>query len=83
MTPEVNLSVPGLVPPPTTVSMTTIDLLHQVGPDGAFLECASSVEGDRIRLLHRECKSKDGTDKKRNLCAGHVTALPRGETRTS
>jgi hypothetical protein len=56
--------------------MATKDFLHQVGSDGAFLECTYGVEGGRLRLLHRKRKSKDGSDKERNLCAGHVTALP-------
>jgi hypothetical protein len=63
--------------------MTTSDLLHGVGPDGALLECADGVEGGRLCLLRRECETNDGSDKERNLCAAHVTALPRSETRTS
>ena len=76
MTSYVVLAIPGVVPPPPAVSMTTIDLLHDVGPDGAFLECAGSVERSRISLLYGECKSKCASDEKPNLCAGHVTALP-------
>jgi hypothetical protein len=51
--------------------------------DGALLECGKSVEGSRVCLLRRDCESKDGGDKERNLCAVHVIALPRGETSTS
>jgi hypothetical protein len=57
--------------------------MHQVGPDGALLECAEGIEVGRICLLRGECESKDGSDKERNLCAVHVKALPRGETRAS
>jgi len=60
--------------------MTTSNLLHGVGPNGALLECADAVEGGRICLLRRECQRKDGSDKERNLSASHVPALPRGET---
>ena len=27
-------------------------------------------------MFYRECESKDGSEKKRNLCAVHVTAPP-------
>jgi hypothetical protein len=57
--------------------------MHEVGRDGGLLECAEGVEGGRTYLLPRECESKDGSDEGRKLCAVHVTALPRGETRTS
>ena len=76
MTSYVGLATRGSVPPPPAVSMTTIDLLHDVGPDGAFLELAGSVERSRISLLYGECKSNCASDEKPNLCAGHVTALP-------
>jgi hypothetical protein len=76
MTSYVVFAIPGVVPPPPAVSMTTIDLLHDVGPDGAFLKCAGSVERSRIGLLYRQCKSKCASDEKRNLCAGHVIAPP-------
>jgi hypothetical protein len=56
--------------------MATKDFLHQVGSDGAFLECTYGVEGGRICLLRREYQSKDGSDKERNLCSVHVTGLP-------
>ena len=80
MTSKVNLSVSGAVPPPPTVGMTARGLMHEVGPDSALLEYAKSVERGRICLLHSECKSKAGGDKKCNLCVGHEAALPRLET---
>jgi hypothetical protein len=83
MASQINLAIPGPVPSPPTVSMATKDFLHQVGSDGAFLECTYGIEGGRIRLLHRERKSKDGSDKEHNLCAGHEAAPPQGETPTS
>ena len=54
--------------------------MHEVGRGGGLLECAEGVEGGRTCLLPRKCESKDGSDEER---AVHVTALPRGETRTS
>ena len=51
--------------------------MHEVGRDGGLLECAEGVEGGRTCLLPRERKSKDGSDKEHNLCAGHEAALPR------
>ena len=79
----VPVAIPCSVPAPQAVSMTTIGLLQEVGPDGVFLECAGSVERSRISLLYRECKSKCGSDESLNLYVGHVTALPKGETCTS
>jgi hypothetical protein len=49
--------------------------MHEVGSDGALLECAESVEVGRICLVRHECESKDGSDKERNICAVHMTAL--------
>ena len=63
--------------------MATTNLLDGVGLDGDLLEGADGVERRRVGLLHRECQSKNGSDKERNVCASHVPALPRGETRKS
>jgi len=76
MASQVNLSVPSPVETPPTVSMATSDLLHGIGPNNALLECADGAEGRRTGLFYRECESKDGSEKKRNLCAVHVTAPP-------
>ena len=72
MTSYVPHPVPGSVPPPQAVSMTTIDLLQKAGAGSAFPDCAGSVERSRVRLLHRDCKSKDSNDEKGSLCADHV-----------
>lgn len=77
MTPEIDLAIPASIKTPPTVGMTTIDLLNHGDAEGALLECADGVEGGRISLFRHECESKDGSDKERNLCAVHVTALPR------
>ena len=76
MTPEIDLAIPGSIKTPPTVGMTTSDLLHGIGPNGALLECAGGSEGGRTCLLRRESESKDDGDKERNLCAVHMTALP-------
>jgi hypothetical protein len=76
MASQINLAIRSPVPSPPTVGMATKDFLHQVGSDGAFLECTYGVEGGRLRLLHPKRKSNDGSDKERNLCAVHVTGLP-------
>jgi hypothetical protein len=46
MTSGVDLAISGFVPTPPAVGMTAIDmnLLHEVGPDDAFLKCAGNVE---------------------------------------
>jgi hypothetical protein len=76
MTPQVNVSVPRPVQAPPTIRMATSNLLHWVSSNGALPECADSAERSRTCLLRRECESKDGSDKERNLCAVHGTALP-------
>src|SRR4029079_3098326 len=76
MAPSVNLSVPGPVETPPTVSMATSHPLHGIGPNGALLECAGGSDGRGTHLVPRESESKDDGDKERNLCAVHMTALP-------
>ena len=75
----VNFAIPGAIQPPmaNANTATQMDVLHIVTRYGAFVKCAGGVKRSRVPFMHRECKSKYGSDDKRDLCAGHGPASPK------
>jgi hypothetical protein len=59
--------------------MTTIDALHEVGPDCTFLECVGSIERSRVSPL-KNVDVRANAVATRNAIFVRVQPLPRVRT---